>query len=90
MSSRKLTRSIIVAGAAIAIGAGSYGVVSATTGSGSSTAGSGSPTASSGSAWRSRIQCPERSGAGRIGWHGQQHVRVGLHADDSRGPEGDH
>jgi hypothetical protein len=39
--SRKLTRSIVVGVAAIAIGGGSYGVVSATTGSGSSTASSG-------------------------------------------------
>jgi len=46
MSSRKLTRSIVVGVAAIAIGAGSYGIVSATTGSGSTTASSGSPTAS--------------------------------------------
>jgi hypothetical protein len=50
MSSRKLTRSIVVGVAAIAIGAGSYGVVSATTGSNASTAASGSPTANSGSA----------------------------------------
>jgi len=49
MSSRKLTRSIVVGVAAIAIGAGSYGVVSATTGSSPSTASSGSPTANSGS-----------------------------------------
>jgi hypothetical protein len=48
MSSRKLTRSIAVGVAAIAIAGGSYGVVSATTGSGSSTASSGSPTASGG------------------------------------------
>jgi hypothetical protein len=50
MSSRKLTRSIVVGVAAIAIGAGSYGVVSATTGSNASTAASGSPTTNSGSA----------------------------------------
>lgn len=49
MPSRKLTRSIVVGVAAIAIGGGSYGVVSAATGSGSSTASSGSFTASSGS-----------------------------------------
>jgi hypothetical protein len=42
MSFRKLTRSIVVGVAAIAIGAGSYGVVSATTSSSSSTASSGS------------------------------------------------
>jgi Domain of unknown function (DUF5666) len=48
MTSRKLTRSIVVGVAAIAIGGGSYGVVSATTGSGSSTAGSGSSTAGGG------------------------------------------
>jgi hypothetical protein len=47
--SRKLTRSIVVGVAAIAIAGGSYGVVSATTGSGSSTASSGSSTASGGS-----------------------------------------
>jgi hypothetical protein len=50
MASRKVTRSIVVGVAAIAIGGGSYGVVSATTSSGSSTAASGSPTARSGSA----------------------------------------
>jgi hypothetical protein len=50
VSSRKLTRPIVVGVAAIAIGAGSYGVVSATTGSSPSTASSGSPTAGSGSA----------------------------------------
>jgi hypothetical protein len=49
LSSRKLTRSIVVAVAAVAIGAGSYGVVSAATGSSAATASSGSPTASSGS-----------------------------------------
>jgi hypothetical protein len=43
--SRKLTRSVVVGVAAIAIGGGSYGVVSATTGTGSSTAGSGSSAA---------------------------------------------
>src|ERR1700733_11248319 len=48
MSSRKLTRSIVVGVAAIAIAGGSYGVVSATTSSGSSTATSGSPAARSG------------------------------------------
>lgn len=42
MSSRKLTKSIVVAVVAIAIGGGSYGVVSATTGSGSSTVSNGS------------------------------------------------
>jgi hypothetical protein len=45
--SRKLTRSIVVGVAAIAVGGGSYGVVSATTGSGSSAA-SGSSTAGGG------------------------------------------
>ena len=40
MPSRKVTRSIIVGVAAIAIGGGSYGIVSAATGGGSSTAGS--------------------------------------------------
>jgi hypothetical protein len=47
MTSRRLTRSIVVAVAAIAIGGGSYGVVSATTGSSPSTASSGSSAASS-------------------------------------------
>jgi Domain of unknown function (DUF5666) len=47
VSSRKLTRSIVVGVAAIAIGGGSYGVA-ATTGSGSSAAGSGSSTAGGG------------------------------------------
>ena len=46
MPSRKITRSIIVAVAAIAVGGGSYGIVSATTSSGSS-ASSGSSTPSS-------------------------------------------
>jgi hypothetical protein len=48
MPSRKLTRSIVVGVAAIAIAGGSYGIVSATTDGGSSTASSGSSTASSG------------------------------------------
>jgi Domain of unknown function (DUF5666) len=46
--SRKLTRSIVLGVAAVAIGGGSYGVVSATTGTGSSTASSGSSTAGGG------------------------------------------
>jgi hypothetical protein len=52
MPSRKLTRSIVVGAAAIAVAGGSYGIVSATTGGGSAPApaSSGSPTASSGSA----------------------------------------
>ena len=49
MSSRTLTRSIIVGVAAIAIAGGSYGVVSATTSSDPSTATSGPPAARSGS-----------------------------------------
>lgn len=49
MPSQKLIRSIVAGVAVIAIGGGSYGVVSATTGSGSYTASSGSSTASSGS-----------------------------------------
>jgi Domain of unknown function (DUF5666) len=48
MSSRKLTRSIVVGVAAIAIAGGSYGVVSANTSSGSSTATSGSSAAPGG------------------------------------------
>jgi hypothetical protein len=47
MRSRKLTRPIIVAVAAIAIGGGSYGIVSATTGDGSSTATTSSSASSS-------------------------------------------
>jgi hypothetical protein len=48
MSSRKLTRSIIIAGtAAIAVGGGAYGIVSATSGSGPAAA-SSSPAAGSG------------------------------------------
>jgi len=39
MSSRKLTRSIIVGAAAIAVAGGSYGIVSATSGSGTAAAG---------------------------------------------------
>lgn len=39
---------------------------------------------------RFRVERLERSGARRISWHGQQHIRVGLHGDDSRGSEGDH
>ena len=49
MSSRKLTRSVVVGIAAIAIGGGTYGVVSATTGSGSPVASSGPSAAGSGS-----------------------------------------
>src|SRR5580658_9019645 len=49
MSSRKLTRSIVVGVAAIAIAGGSYGVVSATTSTGSpAAAAGGSPAARSG------------------------------------------
>ena len=67
MTSRKLTRSIVVGVVAIAIGGGSYGVVSATTGSGSSTASSGSSTAGgvgSGSGSRSNARSgPEPGGS---------------------------
>jgi hypothetical protein len=68
MPSRKLTRSIVVAVAAIAVGGGSYGIVSAATG-GSSSTGSGSSTASSiaghfGSGGRSNARSgPEPGGA---------------------------
>jgi hypothetical protein len=48
MSSRKLTRSIIVGGAAVAIAGGSYGIVSVTSSSSPATASSSSPTPSSG------------------------------------------
>jgi hypothetical protein len=47
MSSRKLTRSIIVGAAAIAVAGGSYGIVSATSGSSPAAASSGSSTSSS-------------------------------------------
>ena len=50
MSSRKLTRSIIVGAAAIAVAGGSYGIVSATSSSGSPTASSSSAPAPSSSA----------------------------------------
>jgi hypothetical protein len=50
MFSRKLTRSIVVGAAAIAVAGGSYGIVSAASGGGSGTASSGSAPASSGSA----------------------------------------
>ncbi len=63
MSSRKLTRSVVVGIAAIAIAGGSYGVVSATTGSGSSTASSDSPTASSGRPGSSARTGPEPGGS---------------------------
>jgi hypothetical protein len=48
MSSRKLTRSIIVGAAAIAVAGGSYGILSATSGSSPAAASSGSSTSSSG------------------------------------------
>jgi hypothetical protein len=48
MSSRKLTRSIIVGAAAIAVAGGSYGIVSATSSSSPAAASSGSSTSSSG------------------------------------------
>jgi membrane-bound inhibitor of C-type lysozyme len=48
MSSRKLTRSIIVGVAAIAVAGGSYGIVSATSSSSPAAASSGSSTSSSG------------------------------------------
>jgi membrane-bound inhibitor of C-type lysozyme len=48
MSSRKLTRSIIVGAAAIALAGGSYGIVSATSSSSPAAASSGSSTSSSG------------------------------------------
>ncbi|HEV3289363.1 MAG TPA: hypothetical protein VG123_10235 [Streptosporangiaceae bacterium] len=49
MFSRKLTRSIVVGAAAIAVAGGSYGIVSATSSSGSTAAASTTPAASSGS-----------------------------------------
>jgi hypothetical protein len=50
MSSRKVTRSIIVGAAAIAVAGGSYGIVGATSGNSSSAAAISSPNVSSGSA----------------------------------------
>jgi hypothetical protein len=50
MSSRKVTRSIIVGAAAIAVAGGSYGIVSATSSNSSSAAAISSPNVSSGSA----------------------------------------
>jgi hypothetical protein len=47
MFSRKLTRSIVVGAAAIAVAGGSYGIVSATSGSGSTAAASTTPAAGS-------------------------------------------
>ena len=47
MFSRKLTRSIVVGAAAIAVAGGSYGIVSATSGSGSTAAASTPPASSS-------------------------------------------
>jgi len=47
MFPRKLTRSIVVGAAAIAVAGGSYGIVSATSGSGSTAAASTAPAASS-------------------------------------------
>ena len=49
MFSRKLTRSIVVGAAAIAVAGGSYGIVSAASGSGSTAAASTTPAASSSS-----------------------------------------
>jgi hypothetical protein len=62
MSSRTLTRSIVVGVAAVAIAGGSYGVVNATTSSGPSTATSGSPAARSGSGSNARSG-PEPGGS---------------------------
>jgi hypothetical protein len=62
MSARKLTRSIVVGVAAVAIAGGSYGVVSATTSSGSSAASGGSSTASGGSGSGSGSGSDARSG----------------------------
>jgi hypothetical protein len=63
MPSRKLTRSIVVAVAAMAIGGGSYAVVSASTGSGSSTASSGLPPASSAGSGSNARSGPEPGGS---------------------------
>ena len=90
MSSRKVTRSIIVGVAAIAVAGGSYGIVSATS--------SSSPAAASTSTSRAPLAVPHPAaedptpGPGRprgISGHGQQPVRVGIHPDDISGPEGD-
>lgn len=63
MFSRKLTRSVVVGVAAITIGGGSYGVVSATTGSGSSAASSGSSTAGGGGSGSNSRSGPEPGGS---------------------------
>ena len=63
MSSRKLTRSVVIGVTAIAIGGGSYGIVSATTASGSSSASSRSSAASSGGAGSNARSGPEPGGS---------------------------
>jgi hypothetical protein len=63
MSSRKLTRSVVIGVTAIAIGGGSYGIVSATTASGSSSASSRSSAASSGDAGSNARSGPEPGGS---------------------------
>jgi len=89
MSSRKLTRSIIVGAAAIAVAGGSYGIVSATSSSSPAAASTSTSTAGGSRIRRRRIQRPVRAGRRGIIRHGQQPVHVGLHADDISGPEGD-
>jgi hypothetical protein len=63
MSSRKLTRSVVIGVTAIAIGGGSYGIVSATMASGSSSASSRSSAASSGGAGSNARSGPEPGGS---------------------------
>jgi hypothetical protein len=64
MPSRKLTRSIVVGVAAIAVGGGSYGVVSAATSGGSAPASTSSPAASSPAASGGPAAGPASGGGG--------------------------
>src|SRR3982074_3170363 len=76
MSSRKLTRSIIVGAAAIAVAGGSYGIVSATSSSSPATAISGPAAAGNGS-------------AGGLGWGGGvSNARSGPAAGGASGTVG--
>jgi hypothetical protein len=62
MFPRKLTRSIVVGAAAIAVAGGSYGIVSATSGSGSTAAASTAPAASSSGAGGSNARSGPAAG----------------------------
>ena len=90
MSSRKLTRSIIVGVTAIAIAGVPQGSSAPPRAAGSSTSHQRIARCPQRPRRRFRIQRPERTRARRIARHGQQYIRVGLHADDRRGPEDDH